>query len=196
MARRLLAEKPYTPLDDSLLTSVLSPAAQTPAAEHQRPGGNALSIKTGRRPRRQPTVEMSLEDGVHPASIHAEHPVADEAPDQHRYAPRRVLSPERHAASERMEATLRLKVAIRDKREFEAFTARLAIALNTTLKPSNLLRAMLTVMQNSEPSLNELARREPPLKRPANDDVIAYADFEHRIVRVLDAAVRRSPALR
>jgi hypothetical protein len=95
-----------------------------------------------------------------------------------------------------MDAMLRLKVAMRDKREFEAFTARLGVTLNTTLRPSNLIRAMLSVMQNAETELAELARREPPLRRPPNDDLVGYADFEGRVVRLLDAAVRRSTPVR
>jgi hypothetical protein len=94
-----------------------------------------------------------------------------------------------------MNATLRLKVAIRDKREFEAFTARLGVALDTTLKPSNLLRAMLAVMQNAELLINRLALREAPLKRPPNDDAFAYADFEQRLVRMIDSAIRQSTPL-
>lgn len=144
MAKRLDSEKPYTPLDSSVISTVLS----------SQPATDSLAA--------QPTP-------ARPAST---------------------------ASVERMDAMLRLKVAMRDKREFEAFTARLGVTLNTTLRPSNLIRAMLSVMQNAETELAELARREPPLRRPPNDDLVGYADFESRVVRLLDAAVRRSAPVR
>lgn len=144
MAKRLDSEKPYTPLDSSVISTVLS----------SQPATNSAAT--------QPTPPR-------PAS---------------------------NTSVERMDAMLRLKVAMRDKREFEAFTARLGVTLNTTLRPSNLIRAMLSVMQNAETELAELARREPPLRRPPNDDLVGYADFESRVVRLLDAAVRRSAPVR
>jgi hypothetical protein len=144
VAKRLDSEKPYTPLDSSVISTVLS----------SQPATNSAAT--------QPTPPR-------PAS---------------------------NTSVERMDAMLRLKVAMRDKREFEAFTARLGVTLNTTLRPSNLIRAMLSVMQNAETELAELARREPPLRRPPNDDLVGYADFESRVVRLLDAAVRRSAPVR
>jgi len=144
VAKRLDSEKPYTPLDSSVISTVLSS---------------------------QPSIDSAATQPT----------------------PARPTS---NTSVERMDAMLRLKVAMRDKREFEAFTARLGVTLNTTLRPSNLIRAMLSVMQNAETELAELARREPPLRRPPNDDLVGYADFESRVVRLLDAAVRRSAPVR
>lgn len=100
------------------------------------------------------------------------------------------------AHAERMNATLRLKVSSREKREFEAFVARLGGSLDATLKPSNILRVMLTIAQHAEASLTDAARRLTPLRRPPNDDAIAYAEFEERLVRLLDSAIRNSTPLK
>jgi hypothetical protein len=63
----------------------------------------------------------------------------------------------------------------------------------TAAKPSNVLRAMLSVLQNAEHELSEHAWKAAPIKRPPNDDAFAYADFEYRLVRIIDAAIRQSP---
>ena len=186
MARPLRPEKPYTPLDNHLLGSVLSPKhdpecvdviADTPLTE--------VAPENRRVSRRR--IASGQVRGLAVNSDES-HTLSDSSFG-------RALDRNHDTSEQRMNATLRLKVAIHDKRDFEAFTARLAAALNTTLKPSNLLRAMLTVMQNAEVLLNDLARREKPLKRPPNDDAFAYAEFENRLVRMMDSAIRQSTPL-
>lgn len=181
MARRLSAEEPYTPLDTALLVSVLRPKSE--------PSPAASSIKedatTPQTRRRQTRPRMGPEKSM----------FGSRDPQTSPSSPLEHQRQQPTATFERMNATLRLKVPVSDKREFEAFTARLETALDTTLKPSNLLRAMLTVLQNAEPLMCEAARREAPLKRPPNDDAYAYAEFEHRLVRLMDAAIRQSSPL-
>ncbi len=206
MAKRLSAERPYTPLDDTLLASVLSPAKSPspalPVGETSVEGSYAEPhVEMAGEPFTAADVGTSLQKGpqseaVLPTPAYARR--VREAWHRQRPEPAQTATTQFTGAdeSERMSATLRLKVARRDKREFEAFTARLGAALETTLKPSNLLRAMLSVLQNAEPALSDLARRQAPLRRPPNDDAIAYADFEHRLVCAIDAAVRLSAPLK
>ena len=205
MAKRLSAERPYTPLDDTLLASVLSPARSAPPAPHVTLASVETRTTEPHVDTKRELVTDSPEAGVaSPKRLQSETATPAYERRVRRAWPRQGADPARTVAahvavadeSERMSATLRLKVARRDKREFEAFTARLGAALDTTLKPSNLLRAMLSVMQNAEPALSDLARRQAPLRRPPNDDAIAYADFEQRLVCAIDAAVRLSPPLK
>jgi hypothetical protein len=259
MAKRLVDEKPYTPLDNSLISHVLRPSppvarvepkpsqafqdaspqvavAATPPFQVQPreslpPAVESQKVEQVRSspplqaPEQRPAVSAQTSEPPAPQAkfeeLSARQPV-DEPQMPSRLARRTiararqqpeavtpgdsnqddyVLSSERpithpDALVERMDATLRLRCPVRDKREFEAFVARLGTTFNTTLKPSNLLRAMLTVLQNAEPALSDAARREPAMKRPPNDDLVAYADFEHRLVRLVDVAIRRSTPLK
>lgn len=166
MGRRLSAERPYTPLDESLISRVLQPEAAEAAAT--------------------PASVRAVPSSGHPHAPAVVAPPGEPA-----------VTPPRRAPLPRMECTLRLRVSRRDKREFEAFTARVGAALDATLKPSNVLRAMLCVLQNAEPALADLARQAShTLRRPPNDDAVAYAEFEDRLVRLIDSAVRHSPPVR
>ncbi len=171
MGRRLSAERPYTPLDESLITQVLQPPAPSVSSAIVKPPGAQLNA---------PDVSSN------PQAFEASHA------DSIARAPRREPP-----ALPRMDCTLRLRVSRQDKREFEAFTARFAAGVDATLKPSNVLRAMLSVLQNAEPVLADLTRHSThSLRRPPNDDAVAYAAFEHCVVRLIDSAVRRSPPVR
>lgn len=188
MAKRLSDEKPYTPFEGSLVASVLAPPPPEPEppavelAEPVRRRVERLAEKpTGsQRPRRLRSASIERTSVTAPATD------AVARPERVRPAP----------GEERMTATLRLQTAVRDKREFEAFVARLAAALDTTIKPSNVLRVLLAVAQHAEPVIAELARNHVPLKRPPNDDSVAYAEFEQRLVQLVDSAIRRSPPMR
>jgi hypothetical protein len=235
MAKRLIDEKPYTPLDNSLISHVLRPSPPVPrieprpVQEFQEPSPQvvvaataplqvqapaprpAVAAQTPEPPAPQakfeePNARRSVDEQQMPSrlarrTIARARPQAETVTSGEMNQEDYVLSSERpvtqaDALVERMDATLRLRCPVRDKREFEAFVARLGTTFNTTLKPSNLLRAMLTVLQNAEPALSDAARREPAMKRPPNDDLVAYADFEHRLVRLVDVAIRRSTPLK
>jgi len=178
MARRLEQEPPYTPLDDSLVISVLRPSS--PDVTQPLP----LLEKTSSSPWRLPGPAIAAETQL---QMRPPLPPVGRATAQPETAP---------AQAERMTATLRLKVSSREKREFEAFVARLGGSLDATLKPSNILRVMLAIAQHAETSLSGIARRQAPLRRPPNDDAIAYAEFEHQLVRLLDSAIRNSTPLK
>lgn len=177
MAKRLEREVPYTPLDDSLVNSVLKPPQEQSPQDAPIPQTSRRASSPRTRPRTGTQVIGQ--------------PVLDAPSNQD--AAKQSANP---AETERMNATLRVKASSREKREFESFVARLGAALDTTLKPSNLLRALLTVAQHAEAEFTEKARRLAPLRRPPNDDAIAYAEFEHRLVRLIDAAIRAATPMR
>lgn len=188
MAKRLSDEKPYTPFEGSLVASVLTPPPPEPepvvakVAEPTHEGVERISDKTTtpQRTRRLRPASV-VRAPIRAAKIEEVTPTEQTRPA---------------SGEERMTATLRLQTAVRDKREFEAFVARLAAALDTTIKPSNVLRVLLAVAQHAEPVIAELARNHVPLKRPPNDDSVAYAEFEQRLVQLVDGAIRRSPPMR
>ena len=120
MAKRLSDEKPYTPFEGSLVASVLAPPPPEPEplvvqkAEPVRKRIERLTEKsTPPRRSRRPSLPSSEQTQVRATPV-------DDAARSERVRPA--------PGEERMTATLRLQTAVRDKREFEAFVARLAAA--------------------------------------------------------------------
>lgn len=87
------------------------------------------------------------------------------------------------------ETTLRTRIHPDDKRRFESMCVRLSESLGVTVRPSNLLRALLVLAHRVEPSLHDRARHTHGLVRPRNDDRKATAEFERRLSEVLAAAI-------
>jgi len=83
------------------------------------------------------------------------------------------------------ETTLRTRIHPDDKRRFESLCVRLGV----TVRPSNLLRALLVLAHRVEPSLHDHARHTHGLVRPRNDDRKGTAEFERRLSEVLAAAI-------
>jgi hypothetical protein len=86
------------------------------------------------------------------------------------------------------ETTLRTRIHPDDKRRFESLCVRLSESLGVTVRPSNLLRALLVLAHRAEPSLHDHARVTHGLVRPRNDDRKGIAEFERRLSEVIAAA--------
>lgn len=87
------------------------------------------------------------------------------------------------------ETTLRTRIHPDDKRRFESLCVRLSESLGVTVRPSNLLRALLVLAHRVEPSLHDHARHTHGLVRPRNDDRKGTSEFERRLSEVVAAAV-------
>jgi hypothetical protein len=87
------------------------------------------------------------------------------------------------------ETTLRTRIHPDDKRRFESMCVRLSESLGVTVRPTNLLRALLVLAHRVEPSLHNKARHTHGLVRPRNDDRKGTAEFERRLSEVLAAAI-------
>jgi len=164
MAKRLRQELPYSPLDSQLLSSVLQPAVPTTDSSEVAPLPKPKKNRLVRARRVQHHENLDVRLPVDP--------------------------PPAESLGERLNAVLRLRVTKREKREFEALVARLGGLLDVTLKPSNVLRSMLGVLEQIEPQIPDQAAAFGPFHRPPNDDTVSYADFEHRLVRLFDACIR------
>lgn len=84
------------------------------------------------------------------------------------------------------ETTLRTRIHPDDKRRFESLCVRLSESLHVTVRPSNLLRALLVFAFRCEASLHAEARSIHGLVRPANDNHRAMAEFESSIAGLIE----------
>lgn len=81
-----------------------------------------------------------------------------------------------------------------DKRRIESLCVALSESLRATVRPSNLLRALLLVAREAEAHLHSEARRVHGLERPSNNDREGMEEFEQTLADVLLAAIAaRSP---
>lgn len=178
MAKRVPPdEKPYRPVDDALVRSVLNPKpVPTPTEEETEPnestppampavspGPGAETPKVLALPRRRSELE-------------------EERP--------RKPEPERFTREKRF-----LLTPSEDK-ELERLVADVADHLGTAIKPSHMIRAMTTLLCHVGDELIKQSRRVGPIKRPPNGDTAALAAFEHYLSQLIDTAVRNSKPLK
>lgn len=166
MARRVPpGEKPYRPVDDALVHSVLKHAP--------RPAGSP--------PTPAVVKEGSASSGPVPL------PLAPEpaAPDGQSLA----------ATLEKLCREKRLLLTPSEEREVERLVSDMAQHLNTPVKASHVLRATVTLLRHAGDELLRQSRRVGPVKRPPNNDALALANFEHLLARLIEVAVRNTRPL-
>lgn len=125
-----------------------------------------------------PPRPFSPLDGLSPSSLTTRHPAAHPpAP-----TPRPV---NRSTSTAVRETTIRTRMEPDDKRRVESLCVRLSESLRATVRPSNLLRALLVLVRDTEASLHAEARRVHGLERPSNNDRVAMGEFEGSLAAVL-----------
>ncbi len=125
-----------------------------------------------------PSRPFSPLDGLSPSSLATRHPAVQRQADSPRTIPR-------SAASGVRETTIRTRMEPDDKRRVESLCVRLSESLRATVRPSNLLRALLVLVRDAEASLHAEARRVHGLERPSNNDRHAMQVFEGSLASVL-----------
>ncbi len=91
--------------------------------------------------------------------------------------------------------TLRTRMLPDEKRRVESLCVSLSESLRATVRPSNLLRALLILVRETESGIHAEARRVHGLERPSNNDRPGIEDFERALAVVIrdgiSAAVSR-----
>ncbi len=167
MAKRVPPdEKPYRPVDDALVRSVLNPqpvlseeAQESDSTES--PASSTPKVLTLPRKKSEPEEEQE---------------------------PR--PEPERFTREKRF-----LLTPSEDK-QLERLVADIAEHLGTAIKPSHMIRAMVTLLCHASDELIKQSRRVGPIKRPPNGDTAALAAFEHYLSQLIDTSVRNSKPLK
>jgi hypothetical protein len=171
MAKRVAPDdKPYRPVEDALVRSVLNPQlAVLP--------GPAESLPTD-EPQRPQSAQPRL------ASVPGRKPEAPSKPE-----------PDKAPELERLTREKRVLLTLSEEREVERLVSDMAEALGTPLKSSHVLRAMVTLLCHAKDELVKQSRKAGPWKRPPNGDAAALATFEHNLSQLLHVSLRNTRQL-
>ena len=173
MAKRVPPdEKPYRPVDEALVHSVLNPEMPEESEEAATETATAQVVSF---PTRHPEPRREVPKGREPARARKE----DHAPEP-----------------EKLTREKRFLLTPTEDRELERLVADMALELGTPLKPSHVIRAMVTVLRHADEELIKQSRRVGPLKRPPNGDATALAAFEHYLAQLIEGGIRNCKPLK
>ncbi len=174
MAKRVPPdEKPYRPVDDALVRSVLNPQPMISEEDQE-------SDSTEPQPSPRTTADTST-----PKVLTL--PRRKSEPDEER---------ERKPEPERFTREKRFLLTPSEDKQIDRLVAEIAENLGTAIKPSHMIRAMTTLLCHASDELIKQSRRVGPIKRPPNGDTTALAAFEHYLSQLIDTAVRNSKPLK
>lgn len=169
MAKRVPPEeKPYRPVDDALVRSVLNPNVPAPEEEE----GTSEESEAAQPPPPPPRV------------VNFPTRKAEPEPTEERVEPERVTREKRFLLTPS------------EDRQLDRLVADMAEQLGAPVKPSHVIRATVTLLCHVSEELVKQSRKVGPIKRPPNGDATALATFEHFLSRVIDTAIRNSKPLK
>lgn len=173
MAKRVPPdEKPYRPVDDALVRSVMNPE---PLPE---PGEGSELSDGGDQPRpverQQPPKLLKISGGK---------------------GEKGKLRAETVNEPEKLSREKRVLLSPTEDRELERIVSDMAEQLGTPLKSSHVLRATVILLRHAREELVKQSQKIGPVKRPANGDAAALAAFEHYMAQVIDTAIRNTKRL-
>lgn len=174
MAKRAASdEKPFRPLDASVLQSVMrhSPAS-VPSSPTQSIGA----------PVSTPPVPTTVVELVSPAPRAGESHVS---PEWGRSASRPVVPTVPKFNLER-----RVLFTQEESRAFDRLVQNLAVRLNTQVKASHVFRAVAMMLLRAEAHIDKRAGEKGSLTRPPNGDYAALQRYEKEIAAILSHALR------
>ncbi len=172
MAKRAASdEKPFRPLDASVLQSVMR---HTPSA----PQAQTLNVT---QPASPPAAVAVVELSV-PAARPAE---PSPSPDWQRAVVRPV-----EPVVPKFDQEKRVLFTREESRAFERLVQNLALRVNTQVKASHVFRALATMLLRAETYIDQRAGEKGTLSRPPNGDYAALQRFEREIASILAHALR------
>lgn len=167
-------ERPYRPVHEALVRSVLDPQETTDMAEPTSDNGIPMGKSLLKVAEVERGSQQELLAGI-PGNSHAV---------SHTPLP------------EKLSREKRVLLTLSEEREIERLVARVAEELATPVKLSHMLRAYLILLLHAEGEITKRARLTGVLHRPPNGDPVALAQFEHQLAKILSSAFRDAPPLR
>lgn len=192
MAKRApIDEKPFRPVDEALVRSVMSgmPEGGVKPEQNRREGGQALAAASAAR-----------------SSVAVLEPPTDRSQPSPRVVPMPASTPTLRRAEaaavggaepplERRDREMRVLLTRTEERDVKRLVARLDAELRTPVKLSHVLRACMTMVLHAEEELVEQARRTT-LIRPGNGEAVELAEFERGLAQVFAGAFRDARPMR
>lgn len=156
MAKRApIDEKPFRPLDTSILKSVV----QHRSAAESQPEESPTNVVELPQPRTQTALVMESK------------PVSSAIP--------------KRTPVQRLDHEKRILFTRDETQAFDRLIHQLAVHLQTQIKASHVIRALTSLLLASEPQLARHAANHGPLTRPPNADLGALRDFERTLMKLL-----------
>jgi hypothetical protein len=185
MAKRAAPdEKPYRPLlDADLVSAALTMAAPGAVqAAHVPPAAPSHSAKIVEMPKVEPVRRLDQ-----PPPINAE-------PSERSTGDWPIQSAQ--AVVEKFDHEKRILFTRPEAQAIDRLVNALAVRLNSQVKVSHVIRALVALMLNAESEIDRRAGETGPLVRPANGDAQGLQRFEREIAKIIAAALRDSGPLR
>jgi hypothetical protein len=191
-------EKPFRPLERSLIQSVLAGSAAQAAEASQAGVGEVLPPEPPRNPPSEQPRSASTQETPSPSPqiFNLDHERANTAASRVRP---RIPPPRRETptaivpdANEPFDRMKRFLLSASEERALERFVGNFGAEFGTTLKTSHVLRSLIVLLLNAEPELLERAAATGRLQRPANGDAAAIAEFERQVAAVIAAGLRNA----
>lgn len=192
MAKRApIDEKPFRPVDEALVRSVMAGTPEGGARQEQnrREGGQSVAVMSAPRS----SLAVLEAPAERPLPSPRVVPMPGPTPTQRRPETAAVVGGE--PTFERRDREKRVLLTRVEERDVERLVGRLAGELRTPVKLSHVLRACITMVLHAEEELVEQGRRTT-LIRPGNGEAIELAEFERGLAQVFAGAFRDSRPLR
>lgn len=174
MAKRVPPEeKPYRPVDDALVRSVMNPEPLPEPEEGNEISDGSDQPRHVERPATPKLLKISGRKGESGGKLKVE----------------TVTEPEKLSREKRV------LLSPTEDRELERIVSDMAEQLGTPLKSSHVLRATVILLRHAREELVKQSQKIGPVKRPANGDAAALAAFEHYMAQVIDTAIRNTKRL-
>ena len=189
MAKRApVDEQPYRPLlDPSVLSAALARPATVPgnastAATTEQANGTSSKIIDLPRSQESKRTEQRA--------------IASVQPESKTVAPPVKAATAIHELVEKFDQEKRMLLTRAESAQLDRLVNSLASRLNTQVKSSHVLRALVTLALSAEAEIYKRAGDVSGLTRPANGDANSLKKFEREIARVISSAVKDAGPIR
>jgi hypothetical protein len=182
MAKRAAPdEKPFRPLlDADLVSAAISPAGPSAAKSPPTTAVHASSAKVLEMPRTE----------AHWRAEPAADPGRQRLPELSSSSADIDRSSAGHGVVKKFNNEKRILFTRPESLGLDRLAASLAMRLNSQVKVSHVIRALVHLLLNAEAEIDRRAGESGPLVRPANGDAQALQRFEKDIGRIIGAALR------
>jgi hypothetical protein len=178
MAKRAAPdEKPYRPLlDTDLMNAALT------------------QVVSNAQPHTAPTKVVDLPRSEPPKRFEASRPIPQ--PSVQRQLDPELRAPSPAPFAEKFDQEKRILFTRSETQAIDRLVTSLAMRLNSQVKVSHLMRALVALLLNAEADVHKRAGEAGPVIRPPNGDAQALQRFEKQIAGIIGSALTDAGPLR
>lgn len=188
MAKRAAPdEKPYRPLlDAELVSAALSMATPATVPPTRSASAPAPSAKIVEMPKPEPVRRFEQQPAL--GGVEVDDRSISDAGDWPMHSARPMV--------EKFDHEKRILFTRPEAQAIDRLVNALAVRLNSQVKVSHVIRALVALLLNAESEIDRRAGEAGPLIRPANGDAQGLQRFERELGRIIAAAFRDAAPLK